>query len=613
MKVRTTFLLFSLVAIPLKAWSALQTMPFIAPYGTPKYSQLDHLPYANVQAPKGGELTRAVIGNFDNLNSMNGRGTAVEGTNYLFDSLMSSSLDEPAVMYPLLAEKVSYDPKNFNAIIFHLNPKARFSDGSPVTAADVKFSFDIFQTKSNFGLQMYLSDLAKTEVLSKYSVKMHFKTRNNVEMPLIVARMPIYSKKDWQGKDFSQTSIKPILGSGPYLLEKINAGQRVVYKRNPKYWARDLKVNQGRYNFNRVGYVYYRSKDIAFTAFKAGLYTLHEEESARQWVTAYNFPAVKQGLVKKYRFKHFNPIPTQSFVFNTRRQPFQDIYFRQALTYAYDFEWQNKAMFYGQYQRLQSYFSNSELEAKGLPSAAEIKILKPYLAKLHPVQRDGVLKNWRYSASDGSGYNRNNLLIARQILLKNGYTYNAKGQLLDRKNKPIQFEFLIQPSDAVREITPFVRHLKRLGIQLNIRQVDTPQYYERMRTQDFDMTLQTMPQSLTPGKEQVQLWGSASAHQVGNYNYSGIQNPVIDQMIRQLIQAHDRKQVVVQTRILDRLLRAGYYQIPTYGKADQWYAYWNMYQKPARSPQLHVGLDYWWSDAKQAKQVSQYLGQAAKP
>lgn len=300
-------------------------------------------------------------------------------------------------------------------------------------------------------------------------------------------------------------------------------------------------------------------------------------------------------------------------MFNTSRQPFQDIYFRQALTYAYDFEWQNKAMFYGQYQRLQSYFSNSELEAKGLPSAAEIKILKPYLAKLHPVQRDGVLKNWRYSASDGSGYNRNNLLIARQILLKNDYRYNAKGQLLDRKNKPIQFEFLIQPSDAVREITPFVRHLKRLGIQLNIRQVDTPQYYERMRTQDFDMTLQTMPQSLTPGKEQVQLWGSASAHQVGNYNYSGIQNPVIDQMIQQLIQAPDRKQVVVQTRILDRLLRAGYYQIPTYGKAGQWYAYWNMYQKPARSPQLHVGLDYWWSDAKQAKKVSQYLGQAAKP
>ncbi|PZK56727.1 ABC transporter substrate-binding protein, partial [Staphylococcus aureus] len=178
MKVRTTFLLFSLVAIPLKAWSALQTMPFIAPYATPKYSQLDYLPYANVQAPKGGELTRAVIGSFDNLNSMNGRGTAVEGTNYLFDSLMSSSLDEPAVMYPLLAEKVSYDPKNFNAIIFHLNPKARFSDGSLVTAADVKFSFDIFQSKSNFGLQMYLSDLAKTEVLSKYSVKMHFKTRN---------------------------------------------------------------------------------------------------------------------------------------------------------------------------------------------------------------------------------------------------------------------------------------------------------------------------------------------------------------------------------------------------------------------------------------------------
>lgn len=606
-------LTISLTLISSEAWCDIQTMPFIAPYALPQYSAYTVMPYANAQAPKGGELTRAVIGSFDNLNSMNGRGTAVEGTNYLFDSLMSSSLDEPAVMYPLLAEKVSYDPKNFSDIVFHLNPKARFSDGSPVTAVDVKFSFDLFQTQSNFGLQMYLSDLVKTEVLSPYRVKMHFKTRNNVEMPLIVARMPIYARKDWQKKNFSQPSLQPILGSGPYLLDKMSAGQRVVYKRNPHYWAKDLKVNRGRYNFDRISYIYYRNKEIAFTAFKAGLYSFHEEDSVRQWVTTYNFPAAKQGLVSKYRFKHVNPVPTQSFIFNTRRQPFHDIYFRQALTYAYDFEWQNKTMFYGQYQRLQSYFSNSELEAKGRPSAAEINTIRPYLSKLHPVQRAGVLMDWRYPASDASGYNRKNLLVARQILLKNGYAYNSKGQLLNWKKKPIQFEFLVQPGDAIREITPFIRHLKRLGIATHIRQVDTAQYYERMRTQDFDMIVQTMPQSLTPGKEQSQLWGSASAHQVGNYNYSGIQNTVIDQVIQQLIQAPNRRQLVIYTHLLDRLLRAGYYQIPMYGKSEQWFAYWNMYRQPAQRPRLQVGLDYWWSDAKHVQHINRYLGQTAQP
>ena len=608
MMVRTTLLLFSLVTIPLKAWSALQTMPFIAPYATPKYSQLDHLPYANVQAPKGGELTRAVIGSFDNLNSMNGRGTAVEGTNYLFDSLMSSSLDEPAVMYPLLAEKVSYDPKNFNAIIFHLNPKARFSDGSLVTAADVKFSFDIFQSKSNFGLQMYLSDLAKTEVLSKYVVKMSFKSDNNAEMPLILSQLPIYSKQDWQKKDFSRVTLQPILGSGPYLIERIDAGRSISYKRNPNYWGRDLAVNKGRYNFDRLKYVYYRSLDIAFEGFKSGQYTLHEEMTARKWVTEYNFPALKAGMVVKYKFQHQNPIATQSFVFNTRRAPFQDIKFRQAITSAYDFEWQNKALFYGQYQRLQSYFANSELEAKGVPSAAEMAILKPYLARLNPIQRQGVLQNWKYPISDASGFNRNNLLLARQQLLQAGYGFQ-NGHLLDPHGKPIQIEFLIHQEGLQRTLMPFIRNMKRLGIQVSIRHVDVPQYIERMRSKDFDMTTNVMPQSLTPGNEQAQLWGSASADQVGNYNYAGIKNAVIDEVIEQVIHAPNRQQLVVRTKVLDRLLRAGYYQIPTYGKGENWFAYWNMYQQPKVKPKLSSGIEYWWSDAAQAQKVSQYLRQ----
>ena len=588
--------------------AALQTTPYIALHSQPQYSARSAMPYANPHAPKGGSLSTAANGTFDNLNSMNGKGSAADGVNYLFDSLMSSSLDEPGVMYPLLAEKVTYDPAQPNFVIFHLHPKAKFSDGSAVTAQDVKFTFDAYLTKSNPGLQMYLSDLAKTEVLSRHQVKMHFKSSNNTEMPLILAQLPIYAAKDWQKRDFSRITMQPILGSGPYLIDKIDAGRSITYKRNPQYWGKNLAVNQGRYNFDRIKYVYYRNLDVAFEGFKSGQYTLHEEYTARKWVTEYQFPAVKNNMVVKYRFAHQNPIPTQSFVFNSRRAPMHDIGFRQALTYAYDFEWQNKALFYGQYRRLQSYFSNSELEAKGVPSPQELAILKPYLNKLHPIQRQGVLVNWRYSVSDASGFNRNNLLTARHLLQKAGYRVK-NGKLLDPKAQPVVLEFLIHQDGLQRTLMPFVRNLKRLGIQVNIRHVDVPQYIERMRRSDFDMTTSVMPQSLNPGNEQAQFWSSKAADEPGNYNYAGIKNPVIDDAVQQLIRAPNRKQLVLRTKVLDRLLRAGYYQIPTYGKGENWLAYWNMYQQPQQKPKLSTGIDYWWSDAKQAAKVRQYLGQ----
>lgn len=586
----------------------LQTTNYIAIRTQPLYSHASNMPYANPNAPKGGYLIRPSNGTFDNLNSMNGKGSETDGVNYLFDSLMSSSLDEPGVMYPLLAEKVTFDPKHTQFVIFQLNPKARFSNGQSVTAQDVKYSFDTFQTKSNPGLQMYLADLEKTQVLSKYQVKCTFKSKNNPEMPSILASLPIYSQMDWKHKDFTRVSLDPILGSGPYTIARIDPGRSITYQRNPNYWAKDLAVNRGRYNFNQLKYIYYRNLDIAFEGFKSGQYTLHEEFTARKWVTQYNFPAVKAGLVVKYRFQHHNPITAQSFMFNTRRTPLNDIRFRQALTYAYDFEWQNKALFYGQYQRLQSYFANSELAATGRPSAAELAILKPWLPKLDPVMRQGVLTNWRYSVSDASGFNRNNLLIARQLLLKAGYRFQNQ-QLLDLKGRPIRLEFLIHQDGLQRTLMPFVRNLKKLGISVSIRQVDVPQYLERMRRYDYDLTTGGIPQGLTPGNEQFQMWGSAAADQVGNYNYSGIQNPAIDATIQHLVQAPNRPQLVLYTHVLDRLLRAGYYQILTYGKGENWYAYWNMYRQPSVKPQLSAGIDYWWADPKQTQKITSYLRQ----
>lgn len=590
------------------SWAALITTPYIALHSPPKYSHLQSLPYANPQAPKGGALILAADGSFDNLNSMNGKGNVTEGINYIFDSLLSKSLDEPGVYYPLLAEKVSFDPKKTAFIIFHLNPKARFSNGQPLTAEDVKYSFELYQTQSNFGLQMYLADLNKLEVLSALKIKMHFKSGHNPEMAMIVAQMPIYSKRQWQRRDFKDLTLKPILGSGPYVIERIDPGRSISYQRNPQYWGKDLLVNRGRYNFDRIQYRYYRSPEIKFEAFKSGQFTLHEEKQVNRWIRDYQFPAVRQGQVKRYRFRHQNPVPTQSLVFNTRRQPFADIRFRQALSFAYDFEWLNKAMFYGEYQRLNSFFSNSELASQGPPSAQELQILKPHLQKLHPVQRQAVLQDWQYPQSDASGFNRQNLLKARQLLLKAGYRYQ-QGQLVNASGQAVKIEFLLHQVEQQRHLMPYLRHLKRLGVQANIRMVETAQYYERLRNYQFDMIVDSMPQSLTPGQEQKQFWSSQAAKQVGNYNYAGIQNPAIDTVIKQVIQAQNREQVIDSTRALDRLLRAGYYHIPTYGTGEYWYAYWNMYQQPKLKPKLSAGIDYWWVDAAKAQHVANYFKQ----
>ena len=587
-------------------WSELKTTPYIAMHTQPKYAKYDVMPYANPTAPKGGVLSRASQGTFDNLNSMNGKGTETQGVNYLFDTLMDPSLDEPGVLYPLLAERVTFDADRPQFIIYHLNPRARFSNGALLTADDVKFTFDLYQKKSNLGLQMYLSDLVKTEVVSRYVVKMTFKTDQNTEMPRIVSTLPIYSSEEWKKRDFTKVTLQPILGSGPYVIDKIDAGRSISYKRNPEYWGRDLAVNKGRSIVNFFRYVYYRNQDIAFEGFKSGQYSLHEEQSARTWVTGYNFPAVTKRLIKKAALRTEKPVVTQSFVMNTRRSPFQDIYFRQAVSYAYDFEWMNKALFYGQYQRLQSYFQNSELAATGKPNSAEMIVLQSVLPKLHPLQRQGVLLDWKYPVSDASGFNRKGLLEARQILLKAGYRY-LHGELVTKNNKPVRIEFLLDPEKSQRSIVPFVRNLKKLGIAVNIRQVDVAQYNERKRKADFDMTTEEMPQSLTPGKEQAQMWGSQAAGQIGNYNYAGIRSPAIDQIVQQVIDAPNREQLIVRTKVLDRMLRSGYYQILTGAKDKTWLAYWNMYKQPVRQPRLSVGIEYWWMDSAQSQKVSQYL------
>ncbi|MCH4246569.1 MAG: extracellular solute-binding protein [Acinetobacter populi] len=589
------------------AYAAVQTFNYISLDAKPLYAGASVLPYANASAPKGGSIVLPATGTFDNFNSMNGKGSPADGVQFLYDKLMSSSLDEPGVMYPMLATSATYDPDKPKYVIFHLNPKARFSDGSPVTAQDVVYTFKKLLSEGSPGLRIYFSEVEDIKALSKYDVRFDFKSDDNKEMPLIVSDISIFSEKDLKNKDFTRVTMQAPMGSGPYLVDKIDAGRSITYKRNPNYWGKDVMVNRGAYNFNQIKYVYYRTLDIAFEGFKTGQYTFQTEYVSRRWATEYTFNAANAGLIKKIEFHHHNPIPTQSFILNSRRKPLDDIFFRQALTYAYDFEWQNKALFYGKYKRLQSFFDNSELAATGKPSAAELKVLNPYLNQLAPVVKRGVLIDWKYPVSDASGFNRYNLMVARQILLNKGYRYNPQGQLLDKQGKVIRFEFLIHQDGLERTLMPFVRNLKKLGITITVRKVDVPQYIERKKNYDYDITTDVMPQSLTPGNEQARFWSSQSADEPGNYNYAGVKDPVIDAVINRIIRSQRREELVTNTKVLDRLLRAGYYQILTYGKGADWYAFWDMYDYPAVQPKLGVGLNYWWVNPAKAQKVNQYL------
>ncbi|MBE0445654.1 ABC transporter substrate-binding protein, partial [Psychrobacter sp. FME5] len=355
-------------------------------------------------------------------------------------------------------------------------------------------------------------------------------------------------------------------------------------------------------------FVYYQSDEIAFEGFKSGQYRFRPENKASNWATGYNFPAVKAGLINKETISSENPVPMQGLVMNMRRPLFQDIRVRQALSKAYDFEWMNRTLFHGQYERLQSFFHGSELAATGTPSAAEMQVLSPLLAKLEPSQRQAVLDEWQLPTSDGSGFNREGLLKARQLLLDAGFYYDDM-KLYQPNGKLAQIEILMTGETMGRVLLPYIRNLKRLGFDASLRQVDGPQYYERIRRFDYDMVVDVFAQSLSPGAEQVGFWGSAAADEAGNHNTIGIKNPAIDSVIKKLGDAKNRDEIVLYTHVLDRLLRAGHYLVPLYGKPSTNVAYWNQYRHTAKLPTNAIGIDYWWTDKEAEARVNLYLKQ----
>lgn len=594
-----------LLLIPLLALTvslghaAIITGNAIALHGAPALpAGFKSFAYARADAPKGGELRLRALGTFDSTNPFINKGNPVEGTDYLYDSLTVQALDEPFTRYGLLAEKIERDPEDPSWITFHLNPAARFSDGAPVTAEDVVFTFDLIRKEGAPNLRNYYSEISKVEALDKQRVKFTFKNKNNRELPLIVGELSILPRHYWSKRAFNSTNLDIPLGSGPYTLTKLDPGKSATYTRNPKYWAANLPVNRGKFNFDSIKYVYYQDITVSFEGFKAGQYDFLLESKAKTWATEYQFPAVRQGLVKKFEQVNLNPAGMQGFVYNLRRPLFQDRRVREALAYAFDFEWSNRNLFFNAYTRSQSYFDNSELAAKGLPSPAELTLLNPFKSQLPP---EVFTKAYQAPKSDGTGNIRPGLMAGQNLLQAAGWRI-TDGKLLNARKEPFRFEILLVQPEFVRVVEPFVKNLSRLGIEVTIRNVDSSQYINREREFDFDMVVGGFPQSLSPGNEQRGYWGSQAAGMAGSHNISGIKSPVVDALVDKIVSARTREELVTATRALDRVLLWNHLVIPHYHNRSYRIAYWDFLAQPAVKPKYAVGLDFWWVDpARQAR------------
>jgi microcin C transport system substrate-binding protein len=576
-------------------------------HGDLKYGPgFKHFDWANPDAPKGGDVKMATIGTFDNLNPFILKGHPAAGLGNVFESLTVSSADEPFSQYGLIAETIE-TPADRSWVAFALRPEARFHDGSPITADDVVWTFETLKTKGHPQYRAYYAQVTKAEKVGERKVKFIFGAGDNRELPLIVGQLSVLSRAWWSKREFDKTTLEPPLGSGPYKVDVVEQGRSITYRRVKDYWGAKLAVTRGRDNFNTLRYDYYRDQTVLLEAFKGGEYDFRQENSAKNWATAYTFPAVEKGLVKKEEIRHENPTPMQGFVYNTRRPFFQDRRVRQALAHAFDFEWSNKNLFYGQYARTKSYFS-SELASRGLPGPEELKVLEPFRGK---VPDEVFTKEYQPPVTDGSGNIREGARDAVNLLKEAGWV--VKGQkLVNDRGEPFQFEILIQDPQWERITLPFVKNLERLGITARVRTVDAAQYQKRTEDFDFDMTVELLPQSLSPGNEQRDFFGSPAADTRGSRNTAGIKDPVVDKLIDLVIQAPDRASLVTRTRALDRVLLWGHYVIPHFHLQAYRIAYWDKFSRPARSPKYSLGFDSWWVDPKKEAALSRRKGELTK-
>jgi len=553
-----------------------------------------HLEYVDPEAPKGGQITLSAVGTFDSLNPFIIKGVPAAGVNLVYESLLETVQDEPSSEYGMIAGSIEV-PEDSSWVAFTLRPEARFHDGQEIRPEDVIFSFETLKEKGAPFYRAYYGNVASVEKTGPRTVRFVFKQQRNRELPQIIGQLNVLPRHWWEGRTFDATTLEPPLGSGPYRVKSLDAGRSIVYERVADHWGRDLPIMRGRYNYDTVRFEYYRDPTVALEAFKAHAFDFRSENVARVWATAYDFPAVRDGRVVKTELPNNNPTGMQAFALNLRRDKFRDPKVREALSYAFDFEWTNKTLFYGQYARTRSYFSNSEMAATGLPSPEELRLLEPFRGQ---IPEEVFTKAFAVPATDGSGQPRENLRTAVRLLNEAGWQVR-NGKLTDpQSGQPMQIEFLLVDPNFERIVQPFIQNLSRLGIDARIRVVDSSQYTNRVDNFDFDVVVATFPQSHSPGNEQRDFWGSAAADQPGSRNIIGIRSEAVDRLIEQIIEADTREELVVACRALDRVLLWGHYVVPNWHSNSFRLAYWNRFGRPAVQPKYGIGFfDTWWIDA----------------
>ncbi len=597
-------LLLSLsLALSFPAGATITESHGYAQFGTLKYpARFTHFDWVNPQAPKGGTLRAMAFGTFDTLNPYTFKGSSPVttpnfqqyGVSELNETLMAGtgqydpSGDEPTSSYGLIARSVEFS-EDRSWVVFNLRPEARFHDGKPITAADVAFSYRTLLKEGHPIYRTNLQEVQRVDILGPQRIRFVFKRAGNPLLILRLGEMPVLPQHYWKGRDFKATTFEPPLGSGPYRITQVQPGRRLVFERVKDWWGKDLPVNRGKYNFDRVEYEFYRDSDVAFEAFKAGEFDIYIEHQAKNWATGYNFPAIRRGEVIQAQIKHQIPTQTQGLFMNSRRAAFADRRVRQALGLMLDFEWTNRALFSSAYQRATSFYPNSEFSASGLPQGKEWLLLAPYRDQLPAAL---LTQPFKVSRTDGNGVGRDNLRQALDLLGQAGWKLSGQ-RLLNSTGQPLKLEILLVNPNLERILQPYVENLASIGIDARLRTVDRAQYKQRLDQFDFDMILMTLTQTLSPGLEQWQYFHSSQATTKGSKNYAGVSSPVVDHLLETLLAAQTRDDQVAATRALDRVLLWQHYMIPNWYLDYHRLAYRSRFAFVA-TPPYTLGLNSWW-------------------
>ena len=554
-------------------------------------------PYVNPAAPKGGEARFAKQGSFDSLNPLIVKGVSAEGVRqYVYESLMARAFDEPFTLYGLIAETVETPPDRA-WVEFTLNPKAKFSDRTPITVDDVIFSHAVLRDRGRPNHRSYYKKVTKVEKTGKQSVRFTFDGSGDREMPLIMGLMPVLPSHRFTPETFETTSLEAPIGSGPYLVSEVDPGKSIAFRRDPEYWGRDLPVNRGLYNFDEVQIDYFRDASSMFEAFKSGLIEFRDELAPTRWAQGYEFPALTKGRVVKEALPIETPAGMSALAFNTRRPFFADPKVRQALIRLFDYAWVDRTLYHDLFAYSESFFARSELSSHGRPAdAVERALLAPYPNAVKPEIMDGTFS---FPASDGTGQNRQGRVEALKLLEEAGYVLKDGTLVIAETGEPFTFEILARTRAQERLLLTYARALKQVGIDARIRQVDSAQYQRRKQTFDFDMIPNYWGASLSPGNEQSFRWGTKAAKTEGSLNLPGVENDAVDAMIKAILEAKTREGFVSAVRALDRVLLSGDYVVPLFYLPKQWVAYWKTLKRPSETPLYGYQINAWWHDREQ--------------